>query len=228
MRSWRVCVPEIGREELCRFFTLSPTDLAFVDPERGRGPADRLGIAVAMCLLPWLEFVPDRVVTAPPVAVARLAEQLRVDGTEIRSYGRRAQTRTGHLRLVAQYLGCRPGRWKLRRSRCAPRSTGWRSHAAWARTAWIVGAARRAATVPGHDGAQIDPAGPRAPRSAAAVSDPAHGAGPVRYRCARRGRGLVRSGDLGEVRCCRTPDAAGTGRNAASPGKTAKPCSTTC
>nr|WP_245665011.1 DUF4158 domain-containing protein [Nocardia sienata] len=51
--------------------------------------------------------MPDRVVTAPPVAVARLAEQLRVDGTEIRSYGRRAQTRTDHLRLVAQYLGWR-------------------------------------------------------------------------------------------------------------------------
>jgi len=84
--------PEIGREELIRFFTLSPADLAFVDPGRGRGPADRLGIAVALCTLPWLGFVPDRVVTAPPVAVARLAEQLRVDGTEIRSYGRRAQT----------------------------------------------------------------------------------------------------------------------------------------
>ena len=99
--------PEIGREELFRFFTLSPADLAFVDPGRGRGPADRLGIAIALCTLPWLGFVPDRVVTAPPVAVARLAEQLRVDGTEIRSYGRRAQTRTDHLRLVAQYLGWR-------------------------------------------------------------------------------------------------------------------------
>ncbi|CCF63489.1 putative transposase [Nocardia cyriacigeorgica GUH-2] len=33
--------PEIGREELFRFFTLSPADLAFVDPGRGRGPADR-------------------------------------------------------------------------------------------------------------------------------------------------------------------------------------------
>nr|WP_280414203.1 DUF4158 domain-containing protein [Nocardia carnea] len=84
--------PEIGREELFRFFTLSPADLAFVDPGRGRGPADRLSIAIALCTLPWLGFVPDRVVTAPPVAVARLAEQLRVDGTEIRSYGRRAQT----------------------------------------------------------------------------------------------------------------------------------------
>jgi hypothetical protein len=99
--------PEIGREELFRFFTLSPADLAFVDPGRGRGPADRLGIAIALCTLPWLGFVPDRVVTAPPVAVALLAEQLRVDGTEIGSYGRRAQTRTDHLRLVAQYLGWR-------------------------------------------------------------------------------------------------------------------------
>lgn len=51
--------------------------------------------------------MPDRVVTAPPVAVARLAEQLKVDGTEIGSYGRRVQTRTDHLRLVSQYLGWR-------------------------------------------------------------------------------------------------------------------------
>lgn len=99
--------PEIGREELFRFFRLSPADLAFVDPGRGRGPADRLGLAVALCTLPWLGFVPDEVAAAPPVAVARLAEQLRVDPGVIRSYGRRAKTRTDHLRLVAQYLGWR-------------------------------------------------------------------------------------------------------------------------
>ena len=29
--------PEIGREELFRFFTLAPADVAFVDPGRGRG-----------------------------------------------------------------------------------------------------------------------------------------------------------------------------------------------
>jgi hypothetical protein len=33
--------PEIGRDELFRFFTLTPADAAFVDP--GRGPVDRLG-----------------------------------------------------------------------------------------------------------------------------------------------------------------------------------------
>ncbi len=81
---------------------MSPADLAFVDPGRGRGPADRLGLAFALCTLPWLGFVPDEVAAAPPVA--RLAEQLRVDPEVIRSYGRRAKTRTDHLRLVAQYL----------------------------------------------------------------------------------------------------------------------------
>lgn len=99
--------PEIGRDELFRFFTLTPADVAFVDPGRGRGPADRIGLAVALCSLPWLGFVPDKVSAAPPVAVARLAERLNVDPDELRRYGRRVKTRTEHLRLVAQYLGWR-------------------------------------------------------------------------------------------------------------------------
>jgi len=100
--------PDISRDELFRYFTLTPADLAFIDPGRGRGPADRLGVAVALCSLPWLGFVPDKVASAPPVAVARLADQLKVDADDIRSYGKRAQTRTDHLKLVAQYLGWRP------------------------------------------------------------------------------------------------------------------------
>ena len=99
--------PEISREELFRYFTLTPADLAFVAPQ-GRGPAVRLGLAVALCTLPWLGFVPDKVPSAPPVAVARLADQLNVDAVQLRSYGKRAQTRTEHVRLVAQYLGWRP------------------------------------------------------------------------------------------------------------------------
>jgi TnpA family transposase len=98
--------PEISREELFRFFTLTPADTALVAP-RGRRAADRLGMAVVLCTLPWLGFVPDKVSAAPPVVVARLAEQLSVDASEIRAYGRRAQTRSDHVRLVAQYLGWR-------------------------------------------------------------------------------------------------------------------------
>lgn len=100
--------PEISREELFRYFTLTPADVAFVDPGRGRGPADRLGLAVALCTLSWLGFVPDKLVSAPPVAVARLAMQLNVDAAQLHSYGKRAKTRTEHVRLVAQYLGWRP------------------------------------------------------------------------------------------------------------------------
>ena len=43
--------------------------------------------------------------SAPPVAVARLAERLGLDPAELEGYGRREQTRSDHLRLVAGYLG---------------------------------------------------------------------------------------------------------------------------
>ena len=79
--------------------------MAFVDPGRGRGPADRLGLAVQLCTLPWLGFVPDEVSSAPPVAVARLAERLGLDPGVPEGYGRRSHTRSDHLLLVAKYLG---------------------------------------------------------------------------------------------------------------------------
>jgi hypothetical protein len=97
--------PGIGRDDLVRFFTLTSADVAFVDPGRGRGPVDRLGLAVQLATLPWLGFVPDEVFAAPPVAVARLAQRLGVDPVIVEGYGKREQTRSDHLRLVAEYLG---------------------------------------------------------------------------------------------------------------------------
>jgi hypothetical protein len=102
-------VPDIGRDDLIRYFTLTQVDVAFVDPGRGRGPADRLGLAVQLCTLPWLGFVPNEVGSAPPVAVARLAERLGLDAEALEGYGRRSHTRGDHLLLVARYLG-----WKGR------------------------------------------------------------------------------------------------------------------
>src|SRR5262249_58877474 len=72
---------------------------------RGRGPADRLGLSVQLCTLPWLGFVPDDVRSAPPVAVARVAGRLNVDPGALARCGERPQTRTDHLKLVCDYLG---------------------------------------------------------------------------------------------------------------------------
>src|SRR6266566_6199847 len=96
--------PDIGKDDLIRYFTLTPADIAFVDPGHGRGPADRLGLAVQLATLPWLGFVPDEVTAAPPVAVARLADRMGLDPAVLEGYGQRAHTRSDHLRLVADYL----------------------------------------------------------------------------------------------------------------------------
>lgn len=101
--------PEITGDELVRFFTLTAADRAFVDPGRGRSARDRLGLALQLCILPWLGFVPDEVTAAPAAAVTRLAEQLRVAAADLVGYGDREQTRTDHLRLVLQYA--RRARW---------------------------------------------------------------------------------------------------------------------
>ncbi|MEV0149978.1 MULTISPECIES: DUF4158 domain-containing protein [unclassified Nonomuraea] len=42
--------PDISREDLIRYFTLTPADVAFINPGRGRGPDDRLGLAVQLGL----------------------------------------------------------------------------------------------------------------------------------------------------------------------------------
>ncbi|MEU4345763.1 DUF4158 domain-containing protein [Nocardia sp. NPDC023852] len=52
--------PDVSREELFRFFTLTPADIPFLTPGRGCGPAERLGLSVALCTLPWSETPPSR------------------------------------------------------------------------------------------------------------------------------------------------------------------------
>ena len=60
---------------------------------------------VQLCTLPWLGFVPDEVRSVPPAAVGRLADRLGVDPAALSLYGQRAQTRSDHLGMIAEYLG---------------------------------------------------------------------------------------------------------------------------
>jgi hypothetical protein len=97
--------PEIGREELIRFFTLTSAEATFL--RANRSPTIMLGVAVQLCTLPWLGFVPDEVTAAPPAAVQRLASKLGIAAEALVGYGEREQTRTDHLREVLTYLNWR-------------------------------------------------------------------------------------------------------------------------
>ena len=97
--------PEINRAELIRYFTLTGADEAFV--RQFRTGRNVLGVAVQLCSLPWLGFVPDEVALAPDAVVGRLSQRLGIAMGELRGYGEREQTRTGHLREVAGYAGWR-------------------------------------------------------------------------------------------------------------------------
>lgn len=100
--------PSISDDELLRYFTLTEADIAFLSPSAGRDAASRLGLAVQMCTLPWLGFVPADLSGVPAVALARLATALSVNPDLLASYGSRGQTRSDHLKLVAGRLGWAP------------------------------------------------------------------------------------------------------------------------
>jgi hypothetical protein len=95
--------PEIDRVALIRHFTVTGSDEVFL--RKYRGARNVLGVAVQLCTLPWLGFVPDDVAGVPAAAVARLSQRLEIPIGRLRGYGDREQTRTDHLREVVAYAG---------------------------------------------------------------------------------------------------------------------------
>jgi Domain of unknown function (DUF4158) len=89
-----------------RHFTVGADDLAWLE-SAARGSGNRIGMAIQLCALPWLGFVPDHVAGAPGAAVNRVALQLGIPVSELAGYEARRQTRTEHLRVVAARLGWR-------------------------------------------------------------------------------------------------------------------------
>jgi TnpA family transposase len=99
---------QVSPEELGRFFTLSPDDLAFVG--RHRGEENRLGVALQLGALRWVGFAPDDLRTAPQAVVAYVASQVQTPPAALSNYGQREQTRTDHFREVQAHLGFRLAR----------------------------------------------------------------------------------------------------------------------
>jgi hypothetical protein len=88
----------IAYEDRVIFFTLSDRDLASIP--RSSAPHNRLGYALQLCALRFMGFVPDDLSSAPPEAVAFVAQQLQVKPNGLADYGTRAQTRQDHLQAV--------------------------------------------------------------------------------------------------------------------------------
>jgi len=92
---------------LARYFDLDADDLEFV--RRQHGPAAQLGVALQLCSLRWLGFVPDDLTTAPPDAITVPAAALDVSPRVIFEYSVRPQTRREHRPMVREHAGFRPG-----------------------------------------------------------------------------------------------------------------------
>jgi Domain of unknown function (DUF4158) len=105
-RARRNRFPEvIAYEDLVTFFTLTDRDRDSIP--RYSAPHNRLGYALQLCTLRFMGFVPDDLTSAPPAAVAFLAQQLTVEPDVLAAYGARVQTRQDHLIAAQVHLGYR-------------------------------------------------------------------------------------------------------------------------
>jgi TnpA family transposase len=99
---------EVSPEDLIAYFALTDRDRGLV--QKQRRDHNRLGVAMQLCALRYLGFVPARLRAASPAAVEHLARQLDVDSRCLGRYGERSQTRTAHLQDVLAHLGFRKAR----------------------------------------------------------------------------------------------------------------------
>lgn len=95
---------QAGPEDVKGFFDLSPDDLKFVLSHHRDA---QLGVAVALCSLRWLGFVPDDLGELPRPALLAQCEQLEADPDDVIVYGTRSQTRSDHFLTVRDHAGFR-------------------------------------------------------------------------------------------------------------------------
>ncbi len=93
----------IDERALARYFTLDGDDLRFV--RRQHSTAGQLGVALQLCSLRWLGFIPEDLTAAPPDAITVLAALLDVPERAIFDYSVRPQTRREHRPLVRGHAG---------------------------------------------------------------------------------------------------------------------------
>lgn len=93
-------------DELIQHYTLNESDLSLI--RQRRGDANRLGIAVQLCLLrfPGQGLMPDVVIPMP--LLQWVGRQLQLDPACWPRYAKRDETRREHLLELRAYLGMKP------------------------------------------------------------------------------------------------------------------------
>ena len=107
--------PEVARGDLVAHFTLSVEDRRWVRSHRGA--AERIGLAVQLCGLGYLGFVPADLAGTPREVVAFVAKQVGVAAGTFARYAREVdgRSRRRHVSAVVEQAGwrlCGPGEWK--------------------------------------------------------------------------------------------------------------------
>jgi len=95
----------IAVEDLRACFALSDRDRVLIFDQRG--PENRLGLAVSLCALRFLGFVPDDIASVADEALVFVAVQVDAAPHELLAYGARAQTRSDHVQLTMTHLDWR-------------------------------------------------------------------------------------------------------------------------
>lgn len=95
----------IELEDLRESFALGDGDRGLVFDQRGA--ENRLGLAVQLCALRVLGFVPEKLTGIPEPALRFLCQQTQTEPHELLRYGEREQTRSDHLALVREHLDFR-------------------------------------------------------------------------------------------------------------------------
>jgi Domain of unknown function (DUF4158) len=99
-------LPPDTEDELIRHYAFGETDLSLI--HQRRGDANRLGVAVQLCLLrfPGQGLLPDA--SMPMSLLQWIGRQLRIDPSCWPQYAEREETRREHLLELRAYLGVEP------------------------------------------------------------------------------------------------------------------------
>ena len=100
-----LAIPET-HDDLIRNYTFDTTDLALI--RQRRGDANRLGMAVQLCLLRYPGHGLQADATAPQALLGWVGQQLRIDPTCWEQYAKREPTRREHMLELRAYLRLEP------------------------------------------------------------------------------------------------------------------------